>query len=83
MAGSRLLAQGITRRRALLRFISAYVKKNDLGPSRQEMAQQLGVSKSAVTHHLKVLRAQGYVTWDQRYRSVRVITDAPYPPRLL
>jgi repressor LexA len=80
MAGSALMAQGIDRRRAILRFVKAYLKKNHHAPSIEEIADGVDLaSKTAVRHHLAVLREQKYVDWTEgKYRSLRIINDSRY-----
>jgi repressor LexA len=80
MAGSALLAQGIDRRRAILKFVRSYVKKNGFAPSIAEIAEGVDLaSKTAVRHHLEVLKSEKWVTWtDGKYRSLQVINDARY-----
>jgi SOS-response transcriptional repressor LexA len=80
VAGSRLLAQGIDRRRAILRFVKAYAKKNGMAPSIAEIAAGVELSsKTAVRHHLEVLRSEKYVDWiDGKYRSLRITNPDRY-----
>lgn len=80
MAGSALLAQGIDRRRAILKFVRGYIKKNTIPPSIEEIAEGVGLaSKTAVRHHLDILREEKWVAWtDGKYRSLRVINDGRY-----
>lgn len=75
MASSALIAQGIDRRRAILRFIKAYVKKNGFAPSVEEITNGVGLaSKTATRHHLDLLKESGDVTWTEgKYRSLRVL----------
>lgn len=80
MAGSALMAQGIDRRRAILRFVRTYVRKNSIPPSFQEIAEGVGLgSRTAVRHHLDILRDEKWVNWTEgKYRSLRVINDGRY-----
>ena len=80
MAGSRLMAQGIDRRRAILRFVRAYVKKHGFAPSIAEVAEGVGLaSKTAVRYHLETLRREGWVSWvDGKYRSLQVTKSGRY-----
>lgn len=80
MAGSALLAQGIDRRRAILRFVRGYIKKNGYAPSIAEIAEGVDLaSKTAVRHHLDVLKSENWVTWTEgRYRSLQVTNDGRY-----
>lgn len=81
MAGSALIAQGIDRRRAILRFIKDFVKKEGCSPSIAEIAAGVELSSNtAVRHHLQVLRDEGFVDWNpSRYRSLHIISNARYP----
>lgn len=78
MASSALIAQGIDRRRAIVRFVKAYVKKNGFAPSVEEIAEGVDLaSKTAVRHHLDVLKDEGVITWTPgKYRSLRVLGKA-------
>lgn len=75
MASSALIAQGIDRRRAIVRFVKAYVKKNGFAPSVEEIAEGVDLSsKTAVRHHLDVLKDEGTITWTPgKYRSLRIV----------
>lgn len=80
MAGSKLLAQGIDRRRAILKFIKAYVKKNHISPSVTEVADGVGIGRTAARYHVGVLQEEKFVAMtDGKYRSLRVINDGRYP----
>ena len=80
MAGSALLAQGIDRRRAILRYVKKHQKSQGFAPSIQEIAENVEVTKTAVRHHLDVLREEGWVSWqDGKYRSLKLLKpDARY-----
>lgn len=80
MAGAALIAQGIEKRRAILKFLRAQAKRG-LTPSVEEIADHLQVSsKNAVRHHLQVLIDEGFITMVPRqHRSIRVIRDGRYP----
>lgn len=81
MAGSALIAQGIDRRRAILRFIKDFVKKEGCAPSIAEIAAGVDLaSNTAVRHHLQVLKEEGFVDWNpDRYRSLRIVNTSRYP----
>lgn len=81
MAGSQLIAQGIDRRRAILRFIRSFASKNGYAPSIAEIAVGVDLSSAtAVRHHLETLRTEGFVDWTEgRYRSLRVVHAGRYP----
>lgn len=82
MAGSRLIAQGIDRRRAILRFVKDYQSRYRMAPSVVEIAQGLEdgpLSKTAVRHHLQILIDEGIVSMRAgKYRSLQVISDRRY-----
>lgn len=75
MAGPGLIEQGVTRRRAIMRFVKAYIKKNGFAPSIEEITEGVGLlSKTATRNHLAILKDTGHVTWtDGKYRSLRVL----------
>lgn len=81
MAGSALLAQGIDRRRAILRFVKEYVKREGYAPSIAEIAAGVELSSNtAVRHHLETLRDEGFVDWTGgRMRSLKVLKTSRYP----
>lgn len=80
MAGSALIAQGIERRRAILRFVKGYIKREGCAPSIAEIASGVDLSSNtAVRHHLETLRDEGFVDWhDGRYRSLRITNTDRY-----
>jgi len=81
MAGSALIAQGIDRRRAILRFVKDYSKKEGYPPSIAEIAKGVDLaSNTAVRHHLETLKAEGFVDWTpDRYRSLKILKTSRYP----
>lgn len=78
MAGAKLIAQGIERRRAIMRFIKDYLRKNGFAPSIEEIAEAVELSsKTAVRHHLEILVDEGAIQMTPgKYRSLRVM-DKP------
>ena len=78
MASSALIAQGIDRRRAILRFVKKYVATHGFAPSVEEITEGVGLSsKTATRHHLDVLKENGDVTWTPgKYRSLRLVPKA-------
>lgn len=73
------MAQGIDRRRAILRYVKAYWKKNGYAPSLDDIAGSVELSRNATKHHLDKLIDEGYMERTPgRYRSLRVISDARY-----
>lgn len=80
MAGSALIAQGIDKRRAILKFIKAYVKKHRFPPSIDEIAVGVDGSKTAVRYHIAILQDEKFLAMTPgQYRSLRVINDGRYP----
>lgn len=81
MAGSALIAQGIDRRRAILRFVKDYTKKEGYPPSIAEIATGVNLaSNTAVRHHLETLKTEGFVDWTpDRYRSLQILKTSRYP----
>lgn len=83
MAGAQTIAQGIDRRRKIVTFIRAYVKKNGFAPSIEEIADGVALaSKTAVRHHLQKLQEDGVITMQSRkYRSLRLVETKDGKPR--
>lgn len=81
MAGAALMAQGIEKRRQILRFVKRYQARHGFSPTTLEIAEDLGASsKNAVRHHLATLAREGFVTTEPRkHRSLRIINDGRYP----
>lgn len=81
MAGSALIAQGIDRRRAILRFVKDYTRREGYPPSIAEIAAGVELSSNtAVRHHLETLREEGFVDWTpDRYRSLKILKTTRYP----
>lgn len=80
MAGSQLLAQGIDRRRAIMRFVKAYIKRNGISPSLEEITEGVGSSKTTTRYHIGVLIDEGFlVQTEGKYRSLRVMNGGRYP----
>lgn len=80
MAGKVLIAQGVERRRAIMKFIKAYIKRNHFPPSIDEIAAGVDGSKTAVRYHIGILIDEKFLSMTEgRYRSLRVIKDGRYP----
>lgn len=80
MAGSQLLAQGIDRRRAIMKFVKAYIKRNGISPSLDEVTQGIGASKTTTRYHIGVLMDEGFLAQQEgKYRSLRVTNEGRYP----
>lgn len=80
MAGVALIAQGIERRRHILRFVKKYQARYGCSPTSAEIADELDVAKNAVRHHLDILAREGFVELQPRkHRSLRIINDGRYP----
>lgn len=74
MAGSALLKQGQARRREIMRFIKSFIRKNGFAPSLREISEGVGVSKTAVQHHLAILQDEGKIRLTPgHYRSLQVL----------
>lgn len=82
MAGALLIAQGIDRRRAILRFIRDYIRRHGFSPSVNEVAAGVKLrSHTAVRHHIDILIDEGYLAVTEgKYRSLRPVSDEGYPP---
>lgn len=83
MAGARLIAQGIERRRAIMRFIKDYMKRNGFAPSIDEIGQAVDLSsKTAVRHHIDILVEEGHLAVTPgKYRSLRVLDKPKKAPK--
>lgn len=80
MAGSALLAQGIDKRRAILRYVKAYIKRHAYSPSFDEIAEGVKGSKTTVRYHIGILIDEGFLSMTEgKYRSLRVANDQRYP----
>jgi SOS-response transcriptional repressor LexA len=81
MVSSALIAKGIDRRRAILRFCKAYIAKHEYGPSLLEITEAVGLSsKTAVRNHLDVMVREGSIKLDPgKYRSLRVVEKVKIP----
>lgn len=81
MASAALMAQGIEKRRAILRYIKAHQKKHGYSPTVQEITDELGyTSKNAVRHHLVILTEEGFIAHQPRkHRSLQVLNTGRYP----
>lgn len=74
MASAALMAQGDARRRQLVKFLAEYIKKNGYSPSIMEIAEYMGLTKTAIAYHLKKLQEDGQVSMAPgKYRSLRVL----------
>lgn len=82
MAGAATIAQGIDRRRKIVAFVRAYIKKNGFAPSIEEIAEGVKLSsKTAVRHHLQKLSEDGIVTMQSgKYRSLRIVESKDGKP---
>lgn len=79
MAGKALLKQGEKRRKAILKFLRSYIKKNGMAPTIQEIADAVGlVSPNATRNHLHVLEKQGFIKTKPRIaRAIVLVEPAP------
>ena len=79
MAGKALLKQGEKRRKAILKFLRSYIKKNGYAPTIQEIADAVQlVSPNATRNHLHRLAAEGYITMQPRIaRAIALVEPAP------
>jgi repressor LexA len=69
-----LIEQGVHRRESILSYIKAYHAENGFPPSMGEIAEEEGIAKSAIRHHLNRLQRDGLVTMTPgKYRSIRVL----------
>jgi len=72
---AQLIEQGILRRQSILNYIRSYHEEFGYPPSMAEIADENGIAKSAVRHHLYRLQNDGMLTMTPgKYRSIRVLT---------
>ena len=66
-------------RARLIDFIARYIDEHGYSPSQDEMRKELALSsRSHVSYHLRVLRAEGRVDWEpRRTRTVRLVEQVP------
>lgn len=57
----RVTKQGVANRSRVLAAIGELTEKNKVSPTIREIADEVGLSKSAVFNHLKILREAGKV----------------------
>lgn len=70
-------AEGEARREAIITFIRSYQADHGYPPSIREVADGVGVTKNAVSHHLSRLADEGRVSQTPgKYRSLRVTNGA-------
>ena len=79
MAGKALLKQGEQRRKAILKYLRSYIKKNGYAPTIQEIADAVElVSPNATRNHLRKLQDEGYITMQPRIaRAISLVDPAP------
>lgn len=79
MAGKALLEQGVTRRKAILKFLRSYIKEHGFAPTIQEIADAVAlVSPNATRNHLRKLAEEGYITMQPRIaRAIALVDPAP------
>lgn len=66
--------RGNPRREQVMDCIATYRIEHDMSPVVSEIAAAIGVSRSTVWHHLKILRDMGFVSMDSsRARSLRIL----------
>ena len=62
MPSRAMVAQGEKRRRAILRFISSYIRTHGISPTFAEIADAVGLSSpNATRNHLKKLSDDGHI----------------------
>lgn len=65
---------GIDRRKQIMVFIRSYIREWGYGPSQREIADAVGVAKTAVGRHLDIMVEEGKITMTPGvYRSVRPV----------
>ncbi len=70
------------RQKAVLQFISQYIRQFEYPPTFQEIADAFGIaSKHGVVRHLQALERKGYITRsDTLARSIRIVHPQYQPP---
>jgi repressor LexA len=70
-----LIDQGVARRESILQYLRTYIESNGYPPSMAEIAEEEGIAKSAIRHHLYRLQRDGIITMTpSKYRSIRVLS---------
>jgi len=65
---------GIERRKAIMSFIREYIREYHYAPSQREIAEGVGIAKTAATRHLDILVEEGKLEMTPGvYRSVRPV----------
>jgi SOS-response transcriptional repressor LexA len=79
MAGKALLKRGEQRRKAILRFVRSYWKKEGHSPTIQEIADAVGLSSpNATRNHLFTLQTAGFITMKPKVaRAITPVDPAP------
>jgi repressor LexA len=57
----------------IYQYILDYRQRENSPPTFREIAEGIGVSLSTTRVHIRTLKGKGYITWDGRARSIRVI----------
>jgi SOS-response transcriptional repressor LexA len=69
-----LITQGVNRRESIMRFIKTYHDDYGFPPSMAEIAEEQGIAKSAIRHHLYRMQRDGLVSMKPgSHRSIRVL----------
>lgn len=61
MADPKAIKLGVKRRKQIMRFLVTFQRKNGYPPTQSEIADGLGVSRTAVRNHLEILVEQGLI----------------------
>jgi SOS-response transcriptional repressor LexA len=65
------------RQKQVLKFIDEYKEKNDgMAPSVREIADSYNVTPGAAAQTLDALRRKGFVSYDRRPRSIKILKRA-------
>jgi SOS-response transcriptional repressor LexA len=74
MASRELIAQGKARRQEILTYIAEHTTEHGFAPSVAEIADTVGINKTAVRHHLGILVDEGVITIAPgKNRSIRIL----------
>lgn len=79
MAGKALLKRGEQRRKAILKFVRTYWKRQGHSPTIQEIADAVGLaSPNATRNHLFRLRDEGFIHMKEKVaRAITPVDPAP------
>lgn len=66
---------GQERRVSILEFVVEFAAGHGYAPSREEIAQEIGVTKNVITKHLQILESEGKIRIGPGPRMITVLND--------